>query len=277
VSPAVFGRIMKHPTDVAGQTFNSSSGKRHIQLELCAASVEDACCAQAMGVDRLELNSAIPLGGLTPTTALLESVKSVFTGPVIAMIRPREGGFQYSDSELRLMRREAELLVEHGADGIAVGFLLNDSQIDVAECQRFRSLFPDIELVFHRALDFCRDLPNSARLLVDCGFQRILTSGGQVSASRGIASICKIHEVVAGQIEILPGGGIRANNVAELIRETGVTQVHSAARGSVSDPPSAASPFAQDTGTDWFSRGRTCEATLQSLIRELRQIESTSP
>jgi copper homeostasis protein len=249
---------------------DDSGNAKAILLELCAASVEDAVCAAELGVGRLELNCAFPLGGLTPTVALLEGVRDVFHGPVIAMIRPREGGFVYTKMERQVMYRDAELLLERGVVGIATGFLTAERQIDVDECRRFRQTFPQVEFVCHRAFDLVEDHIIAARQLVDCGFQRILTSGGADDAMTGRNQLRQLQQQFGGQIQILAGGGIRAENVATILQTSGVRQVHSAARGNVSETQIAGGRQ-NALSSEWSQHGRTCPSTLRLLVDAVRK------
>jgi copper homeostasis protein len=197
-----------------------------IVLEVCVASVEDAIAAQDGGADRLELNMALELGGLTPTAGLLQEAKQAVEIPVIVMIRPRGAGFCYSPHERQLMMRDAELLLSMGADGIAVGGLLSDGTIDCGFLDQMRDLSAGRELVFHRAFDMIANQEAALKQLIDHGANRVLTAGGCVTAVEGQQQIAKLRQVADSCMEILPGGGISADNVIELLRATGCDQVH---------------------------------------------------
>lgn len=195
-------------------------------LEVCVASTEDAIAARDGGADRLELNMAIELGGLTPTVGLLREVKQAVDLPVITMIRPRSAGFRYSPRECQLMLRDAELLLEWGADGVALGALLADGNIDCSFLNEARRLSSGRDLVFHRAFDLLANPEAALQQLIACGTTRVLTAGGCVTAAEGSHQILQLQQLAAQQIEILPGGGITPDNVSELIRATGCRQVH---------------------------------------------------
>jgi copper homeostasis protein len=110
-----------------GHAVGAAPGRR-VLLEVAAASVEDALAAQEGGADRLELNAALALGGLTPSLGTLIEVKSAVSLPVLVMVRPRPGGFAYSEADLQVMRRDVDLALEHGADGIVFGVLTADGR-----------------------------------------------------------------------------------------------------------------------------------------------------
>lgn len=213
----------------------------HILLEICCGSVEDAIAAQAGGADRIELCSALFLGGLTPSLASLLSAKEKLTIPVMTMVRPRPAGFCYSPTEVEVMEREADLFVQHGADGIVFGILRPDRTVDVEMCRRVRERIGTREAVFHRAFDVVPDPERALDELIDLGCARVLTSGQRNTAPEGRSLIRKLVEHAHGRIEILPGAGIRTHNVRELIAQTGCTQVHTTAFRHLDDPSTAGS------------------------------------
>ena len=208
----------------------STSSRGRVVLELCIGGIDDVEIAARNEVDRIELNSGMAIGGLTPSYALAKSSRAVFRGPIISMIRPREGGFCYSKSEFLMMLNDAEHLLSLGIEGLATGFLTTDGQIDLDRCRRLRALFPTKQLVFHRAFDVVADRITAINQLIDCGFDRILASGGAATAEQGCASLRDLIQIAGNRIEVLPGGGIRASNVAAIVRNTGCRQVHSAVR-----------------------------------------------
>jgi copper homeostasis protein len=211
-------------------------------LEVCIASVEDAVGAAAGGADRLELNAALPLGGLTPSLGTLLEVKQAVGLPVLVMVRPRPGGFAYDDREFQVMRRDADLALQAGADGIVFGVLTENGEVDVERCQRLVAQAGDREAVFHRAFDFTPDPLAALEQLIDLGVKRVLTSGQAETALRGADLIAELVRRAAGRIEVLPGGGINRHTVAELVVRTGCTQVHASLRQRRADRSTAARP-----------------------------------
>jgi copper homeostasis protein len=197
-----------------------------VLIEAAVESLAAAQAAYAGGADRLELNSALKLDGLTPSLAMLTTVKEAVPLPVIAMLRPRAGNFIYDDAELLRMQKDAEALMYHGAHGLAFGFLTADGAIDQ---RRTRELVQQVHpkmSVFHRAFDLTADPFAALETLIDLGVTRILTSGQQPSAFGGAELIRSLIERSAGRIEILPGAGILPENAAILIARTGATQIH---------------------------------------------------
>jgi copper homeostasis protein len=197
-----------------------------MKIEVCIASAKSAEIASKFNIDRFELNSALELGGLTPDLALFHYIKTFTNIPIMCMVRPRAAGFLYDNSEYEVMLKSIENFVSHGAEGIVLGFLKEDRTIDVEKCKQVRKIVPDhIDLVFHRAFDFTKDLFDSLCILEDCGFTRVLTSGGKPSAVDGAKIIKELVEC-AKYIEILPGSGMSPVNCKDFIDFTKVDQIH---------------------------------------------------
>jgi copper homeostasis protein len=188
--------------------------------------VDDAVEAAKGGAGRIELNSALFLGGLTPSLGTLLSVKTRVDIPVMVMIRPRAGGFCYTDTEMAVMRRDAVLAVEHGADGLVFGVLHENGTIDLERCQQLMHCCAGQPAVFHRAFDVVPDPFTALDQLIELGFTRVLTSGQAPSVPEGLDLIKQLVTRASNRIEILPGAGIRAHNVRSIVEQTGVTQVH---------------------------------------------------
>lgn len=202
-------------------------------LEICCGCLEDALVADETGADRIELNSALYIGGLTPSMATLQAVKEGCFLPVVAMVRHRGGGFCYGETEYKLMLKEAELLLQNGADGLAFGFLQEDRNLDVERTKAFVELIHSQgkEAVFHRAIDCVPDMEQALENLIGCGVDRVLTSGGKATAWEGRELLAKLQKQYGEEIQILPGSGLRKENAVEFVRQTGVHQIHSSCRG----------------------------------------------
>ena len=211
--------------------------KRDI-FEVCAGSVQDCINAQLGGADRVELNSALHLGGLTPSLAMLKLVKEKTSLKVICMDRPRAAGFCYDDVEIETMFEDAKILLENGADGISFGFLNSDATINVTETKKMVELIHQYQkkAVFHRAFDCVDDPMHAIKQLIDCGVDRILTSGLQPTAMQGASVLEKLQSEFGDQIELLAGSGINANNIRALKEQTGLHQFHGSCKEWCKDP-----------------------------------------
>lgn len=197
-------------------------------LEIVACSPQEALDAQASGATQLEVCLAIELGGLTPTPGLIEVLKRVCTLPLFAMVRPRAGGFCLDDREFDVMIRDAEALLESGADGLIYGILQADGQLHEERMRYLANLTEDRQAICHRAFDRTPDRFDALEQLIDLGFTRVLTSGGTSNALEGAEELRRLHEAAGGRVEILPGGGIRSHNADELLRQTGIPRLHAA-------------------------------------------------
>lgn len=212
---------------------------KNITIEICCGSPMDAILAEEAGADRVELNASLEAGGLTPSYgAFFETIESVKI-PVVCMVRPRAGGFCYSESELAVMLRDAEFFVKNGAAGVAFGALLPDGSADLDFCRRLVRAIGGGQAVFHRAFDSTTsDALAMTAGLADAGVARILTSGRRTDALTGAGLIAECA-ASCPQIEFLPGGGVRSFNAAEIIKITGCKQLHFSCHRYLGEPCAA--------------------------------------
>ena len=195
----------------------------HILLEVCCGSADDVIEAHKAGADRAELNSDLFHGGLTPTLGELIVAKRETGMKIMTMVRPREGGFCYTDAEFATAVEDAKLLLAHGADGLVFGFLHRDGTLDKERTRTLAQLAQAAgkETVFHRAIDVMPDWRGALDALIGLGITRVLTSGQEPDVSLGTATVREMILYAAGRIEILPGAGITARNMDRVIAETG--------------------------------------------------------
>lgn len=207
-------------------------------VEVCCGGYSDCISAYKGGANRVELNSALAVGGLTPTIATLKKVKSDTDLKVICMVRNRAAGFAYSKEEIEVMLLDAKVLLENGADGIAFGFLNEDKTINLEDTKKMVELIHSFqgEAVFHRAFDVVNDPFTSLIALIDLGIDRVLTSGQKAKAIEGMQLIKELQDKYGNQIQILPGSGMNETNVEEMFTTTGVYQVHSSCKDYKNDP-----------------------------------------
>ena len=181
--------------------------------------------AEAAGADRLELCSALELGGITPSPGLLRLVCQQVSIPVQVLLRPRPGNFVYSQSELEVMLEDMAWIADAGASGIVIGALTAEGDLATTQMERAQHT-SRLPLTFHRAFDHARDLSQVAHQLQEIGFERILTSGGQASALDGNESLKALQEEFGQRITILPGGGVLPENIANLHSTTRCREFH---------------------------------------------------
>ena len=197
-----------------------------ILVEAAVESLDDALAAVDGGADRLELCANLADGGTTPSEDLIADVVEQVAIPVFVMIRPRAGSFVYSTTELEDMRRSMDRARELDVDGFVLGVLNASNRIDTIRTQSLVDVAGDLPVTFHRAFDRVADRIDALDALIDLGIGRVLTSGGAPTASQGMAQLRELVESAGDAIVILAGGGVRFQNVLELVEETGVTEVH---------------------------------------------------
>jgi copper homeostasis protein CutC len=235
-----------------------------ILLEVAVTTGDEAQLAAEAGADRLELCSALEVGGVTPSRAAFFAVREVVAIPVYVLLRPRSGGFVYSGPEFATIQRDAEWFLDHGANGIVFGVLTTEGSIDRIRCAELVAIAKG-KAVFHRAFDFLSDRLAALEEIVDLGFERSLTSGGAPTAIEGRVEIAKLVQRAAGRIKVLPAGGIRPDNVAQLLCETGCSQVHASLRSERPDSTLELKPqLKQQMGER--------RATDAKLVREMRAV-----
>ena len=201
-------------------------------LEIAANSLASALAAQAGGADRVELCTGLELGGLTPSAAQIARVRERLSIPVYVLIRPRAGDFLYSDDELDTMQQDIETCLSIGCDGVVFGVLDADGRVDVARCRPLLASAGGMGVTFHRAIDMTHDLSQALEDVISLGAERVLTSGGAASAKDGVASIQSLVTQAAGRIVVMPGAGIKASNLGELVHATRATEFHASAKSS---------------------------------------------
>lgn len=210
-----------------------------ILLEVCCGSVDDVLEAERGGADRVELNACLFHGGLTPSVGTVMTVKEMAKIPVMAMIRPRQGGFCYTDAEWRTAQADAKALLRAGADGLVFGFLNDDGTLDEARCRVLVELAEGRPTVFHRAIDVMADWKRALDTLIRLGVRRVLTSGQEPNVMFGLDTVAEMIRYAQGAIEIMPGAGVTSKNIARIVRETGCTQVHIARHKTMPDHSTA--------------------------------------
>lgn len=208
---------------------------QRVKLEVCVDSVESALAAVAGGAARLELCSTLEIGGTTPSAGLIKLVRAKIALPLHVLIRPRGGGFCYSQYELSVMERDIAMAKAQGADGIVCGALQANGRVDMAAMRRIIELARPLRFTFHRAFDVAIDPYLALEDIIALGANYLLTSGQQEKVSDGLPLLVKLVKQAAKRIEIMPGGGISEDNVHAVAEATGVSYVHASARSFCED------------------------------------------
>lgn len=209
--------------------------------ELCCGTVDELEIAAEVGVDRVELCSGLACGGLTPTPAMVR--RSLALGlETMAMVRSREGGFVYSTDEVRTMFDDAKWMLDLGVSGIVFGFLDPSGELDEDLIHQMVETAGDRETMLHRASDRPKDIHHTVEKLASLGVTRVLTSGQGGVAPNGAERLGQLADKFGGRIQIVAGGGIRPDNVIQLVETTGVPAIHYAARKNIDQPGYAGIP-----------------------------------
>lgn len=201
----------------------------HKLLEVACFDVGSCFMAEQAGADRIEFCSDYSSGGVTPLRDDILRVKERLSIPMHVIIRPREGGFVYRKEEIETMKQDIVFCREQGIDGIVIGALHPNNTIDSGTCASFVELAGQMSCNFHRAIDACADMEKSVEQLIELGFKRVLTSGGKATAPEGMAQLAALQKHYGHQVIIMPGGGIRSNNIALLAASTQCEEFHTAA------------------------------------------------
>lgn len=200
---------------------------KHVELEICLDTIAEVIMANGLPVKRIELCAGLDVGGLTPSLGFIQEATLHCNKEVHVMIRPRGGGFHYSDQEKRIMLQTAKWVCEKDIGGIVFGALRDKDVLDIEFSREIIEIASNYgkETTFHRAIDFSADPLHTLQGLIDLGCTRILTSGAKESAYDGIDLIQKMVEKANGKIQIMAGAGINSENAVTLA-ETGVTALH---------------------------------------------------
>jgi copper homeostasis protein len=185
------------------------------------------------GADRIELCANLAEGGVTPSYGSIKKCRDSFALALYPIIRPRGGDFLYTEEEFEVMMYDARLCRQLGCDGVVIGLLDKDGSIDVPRTSRLVDSVYPLGVTFHRAFDRCSDPMAAMEQLIEIGCERILTSGQKQNAIDGVALISELNRVAAGRIIIMPGSGVRKENVRWLAEQTGCTEFHSSLRSRI--------------------------------------------
>lgn len=198
------------------------------RFEVCLEGVDGVVAAHAGGADRVELCAALVEGGITPSFATIaDSVRIDI--PVMVMIRPRGGDFDYGERELKVMEDDIRACRDLGVAGVVFGVLDRDGSIAVSAVRRLISAAGPLAVTFHRAFDVCRDPMGAMEVLHDLGVRRILTSGQQAGVPEGLALIRRLIESAPAELTIMPGCGITPGNLRKILQDTGAVEFHATA------------------------------------------------
>lgn len=238
-------------------------------LEICCGDLQSVRAAVEGGADRIELCSALSEGGLTPSYGLIASAREIAKDIKLhVLIRPREGDFVYTDEdEIACMAADVAMCAEIGADGVVIGALTPEGDIDMKLCQLLIASAEDLSVTFHRAFDRVADPAAALEKLIELGCDRVLTSGLASSALEGAEMLRSLNEQAAGRITILAGAGVTPDNGAEILARSGVKELHGSVRERVAGTASKVRMGSADDG----SRMITSRSAVERLAKTVHQ------
>jgi copper homeostasis protein len=197
-----------------------------VRVEAAVDSFAAALAAQQAGVHRIELCGPLHEGGTTPSAGLIARCLERLLVSVHVLVRPRVGDFVYTDDEFEIMKRDIAVAKELGADGVVIGILTPDGEVDADRLAELHAIASPLRVGFHRAFDSVKDQDEALELLVSLQCDCILTSGGAKTATDGAAQLKRLVERAGDRITVFAGGKVTPANVAALVQETGVQMVH---------------------------------------------------
>ena len=203
------------------------------------------------GADRIELCANLAEGGTTPSYAHIKKCREAFEIALFPIIRPRGGDFLYTKDEFEIMKNDIKLCNELGCEGIVIGLLNMDGTIDMTRTSELIELAYPLEVTFHRAFDRCKDPFAALEELIEIGCQRILTSGQKPTVSEGVELIAELNKKADDRIIILPGSGVRKDNIKMLAEKTGCIEFHSSLRGKAKSPMQFIHPAFADSAESY--------------------------
>jgi len=203
-------------------------------IEVCANSYEYAIKAEKAGADRIELCKDLHLDGLTPAYETAKKTINELSIPVFILIRPREGDFNYSNEEYELMKADIVKFKEMGCKGIVSGVLNEDKTVDLERTKELVELTRPLEFTFHRAFDVVSDPFKEIERLIELGIDRVLTSGQEETANEGIELIKKLTKIAANRIKIMPGSGVKLENINRFLG-INIAEIHGSFSNGLKD------------------------------------------
>jgi copper homeostasis protein len=202
-------------------------------LEVIGFNIESCILAQAAGANRIELCDNPGEGGTTPSYGFIKAARKNLQIQLYPIIRPRGGDFFYSDAEFEVMKADVKICKELGCNGLVIGILNADGTVDKKKCAELVRLAYPLGVTFHRAFDRVKDAGQALEDIIEIGCERILTSGLVPSALNGAETIAALVKQADERIIIMPGSGVRSDNIIELAQKTGAVEFHTSARMNI--------------------------------------------
>jgi copper homeostasis protein len=200
-------------------------------IEIATSDFPTTKSAAEGGADRIELCANLAEGGTTPSYGHIKKCREAFSVLIYPIIRPRSGDFLYNAEEFEIMLQDVKLCKQLGCDGVVIGLLNTDGSIDITRTSLLVETAYPLGVTFHRAFDRCRDPFEAIEQLIEIGCERILTSGQKPLATDAVEIITQLNKTASERIIIMPGSGVRKENIKMLAEQTGCAEFHSSLRG----------------------------------------------
>ncbi|HMJ21938.1 MAG TPA: copper homeostasis protein CutC [Terriglobales bacterium] len=236
-------------------------------LEVCVESIDHAVAAERGGAHRIELCSDLASGGITPSAGLIETARHHLRLPIHVLIRPRAGGFFYSDYEFEIIERDIHMAKRLRIDGIVLGLLDENGRVDVPRTRKLVDLARPLPVTFHRAFDECQDMDACLEAVIQTGAARILTSAGQARASDAIAALAHLVRAAGDRTVVMPGGGVDADNVHLILQQTAAREIHTSLGLSA-----AATNHASGLSGEVLGAGGGDSSEFEGRVRKVREL-----
>jgi copper homeostasis protein len=234
-------------------------------IEIATSDFATTRAAVAGGADRIELCANLAEGGTTPSLGTIQQCREKFSIALFPIIRPRGGDFLYTDEEFAIMLADVERCKQLGCDGVVIGLLNRDGSIDTQRTSALINAAYPLGVTFHRAFDRCKDPFAAMEQLIEAGCERILTSGQQPSVTDGVELVAALQKEAANRIIIMPGSGVRKENIKMLAEKTGCHEFHSSLRGKKQSSMEYIHPAFKDSAESY-----TNNAIDEEEVRALR-------
>jgi copper homeostasis protein len=239
-----------------------------LNLEVCAFTIQTCMIAEKAGAVRVELCDNPVEGGTTPSYGTIRQVRESVSIAVYPIIRPRSMNYYYDKNEWKIIQHDIAICKELHCDGVSVGAQKKNGEIDADKMKQLVEWAYPMKLTCNRAFDAVPDPYEALEILIEAGCERVLTSGLAANAPEGISVLKKLVMQANGRISIMPGAGVRAENLGNLIKETGATEFHTSARKAVANTMQYSNPAVTDAGNMYVAD----EEELRKIVRILKQI-----
>lgn len=239
-------------------------------IEIATSDFATTQSAVVGGADRIELCTNLVEGGTTPSFGMIKKCRESFGVSLYPIIRPRGGDFLYTKDEFDIMLQEVKLCRQLGCDGVVFGLLNRDGTIDIVRTSALIEAAYPMGVTFHRAFDRCKDPFVALEALIEIGCERILTSGQQPSVVDGVDLVYELNTKADERIIIMPGSGVRKENIKMLAEKTGCIEFHSSLRGKEQSKMDFIHPAFKDSGESYLNNAIDAEnvRTLRKALLE---------